>query len=182
MAHEGRSSEDISNELDIPKGELDFIVRINRDGLMFSDEDLPEWAKQEPSAEQPSEMMELKTLGDRFRNIRAESSSSQAPVTNPVRAESAFARVSLEPIQATRISPVPEPRFIEDLSSQVVDETLPNMIQKITETKVFQKALKVLDAERTPSFPVSAANGLKSAAAEVRPFVFRKISATDNLG
>lgn len=48
MAHQGRSVEDIMNEVDLPRAEVEFISKVNRDELTFSEEHLPEWAKAQP--------------------------------------------------------------------------------------------------------------------------------------
>lgn len=48
MAHQGRSIEDIMNEVDLPRAEVEFISKVNRDELTFSEEHLPEWAKHSP--------------------------------------------------------------------------------------------------------------------------------------
>ncbi len=44
LAHRGMSADQIREEIDLPSGELDFIVKINRNQLMFADDDLPAWA------------------------------------------------------------------------------------------------------------------------------------------
>jgi len=48
LAHRGLSVEEIAAQVDLPKGEIEFIAKINRERLMFNEEDLPEWAKVEP--------------------------------------------------------------------------------------------------------------------------------------
>ncbi len=45
LAHQGQSAEEIAQQIDLPKGELEFIAKVNRDQLMFSEEQLPEWAR-----------------------------------------------------------------------------------------------------------------------------------------
>lgn len=47
MAHRGASIEEIVNEVDLSRAEIEFIAKVNRDRLQFSEEDLPEWARGE---------------------------------------------------------------------------------------------------------------------------------------
>jgi hypothetical protein len=44
LSNQGLSFEEISKQVDIPRGELDLIVKVNRDRLLVEDE--PSWAKQ----------------------------------------------------------------------------------------------------------------------------------------
>jgi hypothetical protein len=50
MANQGRSVEDISKKLEIPPGEVEVIVNMNRDQLIFDEGEVPEWAKPETAA------------------------------------------------------------------------------------------------------------------------------------
>lgn len=45
LAHSGASLEDLAKQVDLPRGELEFIASVNRDRLMFTESELPEWAK-----------------------------------------------------------------------------------------------------------------------------------------
>lgn len=49
MAHSGHSIEEILLEVDLPREQVEFIAKVNREKLMFDDEQLPAWA-QEKSA------------------------------------------------------------------------------------------------------------------------------------
>jgi hypothetical protein len=44
MAHQGLSFQEIQQQVDIPHAELDLIVKLNREQLMFSEDHLPAWA------------------------------------------------------------------------------------------------------------------------------------------
>lgn len=43
MAHAGSSLEAIAEEVDIPKSEIEMIIKVNKDRLMFDDNNLPDW-------------------------------------------------------------------------------------------------------------------------------------------
>lgn len=45
LSHQGLSMDEILKQVDIPRSELEFIVKVNREELTFNPELLPEWAK-----------------------------------------------------------------------------------------------------------------------------------------
>lgn len=45
MAHQGIALDEIASQVDLSRGEIEFIAKVNREQLQFSEEDLPEWAK-----------------------------------------------------------------------------------------------------------------------------------------
>lgn len=50
LAHQGLTADEIAKQVDLSQGELEFITKVNRNNLQFSEEALPEWAKEEPTA------------------------------------------------------------------------------------------------------------------------------------
>lgn len=50
LAHKGASVEEIAKQVDLPKGEIEFIASVNRERLMFDENDLPEWARGEATS------------------------------------------------------------------------------------------------------------------------------------
>ncbi len=78
LAHQGLSVEEISKQVDLARGELEFIANVNRQQLQFSESDLPDWAQETTTAEntvtakpesagdsRPEAM--LSNLGSKFR-------------------------------------------------------------------------------------------------------------------
>ena len=47
LAHQGVPLEEIALQVDLSRGEIELIVKVNRNQLQFSEEDLPAWAKHE---------------------------------------------------------------------------------------------------------------------------------------
>lgn len=78
LAHQGHSVEEITAQVDLAQGEIDFIAKVNRDQLQFSEEDLPPWAKEngEGLARDNDEMTQvtqtLSHLGNQFRQASAQ--------------------------------------------------------------------------------------------------------------
>ncbi len=54
MAHQGSSIDEIVGAVDLSRGEIEFIAKVNREQLQFSEEDLPEWAKEESGEMAPA--------------------------------------------------------------------------------------------------------------------------------
>lgn len=50
LAHQGLSVDDIAAQVDLSRGEIEFIAKVNREQLMFCEESLPEWAGEEAQA------------------------------------------------------------------------------------------------------------------------------------
>lgn len=46
MAHAGATAAEIAREVDLTQAEIEFIAKVNRDQLQFSEADLPEWARE----------------------------------------------------------------------------------------------------------------------------------------
>ncbi len=47
LAHQGMSADEIASQVDLSRGEIEFIAKVNKDQLMFCEESLPEWANEE---------------------------------------------------------------------------------------------------------------------------------------
>lgn len=54
LAHQGVSIEEIAAQVDLTRGEVEMIAKVNREQLQFSEEDLPEWAKEEIGLVEPA--------------------------------------------------------------------------------------------------------------------------------
>ncbi len=86
MAHQGFSVEEIMREVDLPRGEIEFISKVNREQLSFREEDLPAWAK-EPEAHQPVAEQSVVTT------LQLESPAQPAPSVPPALTPEAAALV-----------------------------------------------------------------------------------------
>lgn len=130
MAHQGLSVDEIAEQVDLTRAEIEFVTKVNRNQLQFSEEDLPAWATLEsevpvaakpaaaivtPAAAASSISQNLSKLGDRFRqalepsepaaiSIRpvAIKTKSASPIPTPSAAISPLAAsaVPAEPINA----------------------------------------------------------------------------------
>jgi hypothetical protein len=56
MAHQGYTKSEIEKAVDLSTAELDFLIKVNRDSLQFSEEDLPQWVKDQiPNGTNPDD-------------------------------------------------------------------------------------------------------------------------------
>lgn len=55
LAHQGLSPEEISKQVDLSRGEIEFIAKVNKDQLMFCEQSLPDWAQDDSSLESPED-------------------------------------------------------------------------------------------------------------------------------
>ena len=57
LANQGLSLEEIAEQVDLTRGELEFISKVNRENLQFSEADLPAWAH-DGESQMPQELVE----------------------------------------------------------------------------------------------------------------------------
>ncbi len=74
MAHQGLSMQDIQKQTDLPPAELDLIVKLNREQLMFSEDHLPAWVDRHPVEANPQlftaphvDITSLEKMGEEFK-------------------------------------------------------------------------------------------------------------------
>lgn len=165
MAHQGSSIEEIASAVDLSRGEIEFIAKVNRDQLMFNEDALPDWAREEGAGLADSdsdgisidfssafevprvENNNLKKLGDEFR--RAVQDMKESPPTTSV------ASVATAPTQSK-----------------------PTTAPAVTGTTQQATATQATNSQ-TQATTIIEQNGKKMV---VRPLVFPKIDSIDNLG
>jgi hypothetical protein len=206
LAHQGMTSDDISQRIDIPKSELDFIVKVNRNKLMFSEEHLPDWA-QESLATEPeqknnqyrdlSQVFEsfqtptintdnIKKLEDEFRAAIVQSMPTPAPVAPTPTLTPSFEIAS--PTFADSIAANASPSYLAQMANQIKN-SVKEKIQNIGE-EIFAAELEM----NHPMAPMTAAPVAKAPEAPsetqfikqgekeflVRPFKFKKIQKDED--
>lgn len=110
LAHKGLTAREIQKEVDLPEGELDFIVKINRSQLMFSEEQLPAWAEGSSTASVTPEAGEIQSTASTERGL--EGSPADKPEEALAQLGEQFRRVQLSQPKAAGVSirPVEFPR------------------------------------------------------------------------
>jgi flagellar hook-basal body complex protein FliE len=87
MAHSGASIEEIVKEVGLPQSEVEFIAKVNKDQLMFSEEQLPGWVQgvrsdstiSSQASERPSSAEEVVDRASEFIPIQDFSKVFQVP-------------------------------------------------------------------------------------------------------
>lgn len=88
LANQGHSIDEIQEQVDLSRGELDFISKVNRDQLQFSDTDLPDWARQELGIEtETAASPRLENSGARPAMASTNSTSAPAAAATLVEAQ-----------------------------------------------------------------------------------------------
>jgi hypothetical protein len=184
LAHQGMAVEDIAKQVELSKGELEFICKVNRDQLMFNEEQLPSWVKSEITQEiaadpdnffperdmssffevPQADEKALKKLGDDFRKAKMDAEKSESTST------SVLHNFFFEE----------EPEMVKPAPEAVVPPAPPTPAPKVEAA-----APPPPVAEEKPKKPRSApttsiGNGIKHQ--DVRPVQFRKIDLSKNLG
>jgi mannose/fructose/N-acetylgalactosamine-specific phosphotransferase system component IIB len=80
MAHAGMDLHEIVSAVDLPRGEIEMIVKMNRESLQFSVEDLPEWAKAELQTEEPKTAHEF-SVESLIQKTAGPSTASSSSIT-----------------------------------------------------------------------------------------------------
>lgn len=87
LAHAGQSAASIAEQVDLPMGEIEFIVKVNRESLSFREEELPAWAR-EPMADDGAHQEVPPASFDATASVSYASSNpaAAAPVLSPEQA------------------------------------------------------------------------------------------------
>lgn len=85
LAHQGMSALEISRQVDLPMGEIEFIAKINRDGLVFDENQLPIWIRE--SLEQPDSLAVARSLVPPIPRATAETAAASELVPTEPAAE-----------------------------------------------------------------------------------------------
>ncbi len=101
LANKGATVEEIAEEIDLPLSEIELIAKLNKDNLVFDDDSLPEWAKEEEQLSTAPEIeiytpdfsdslksseadySTLKRLGEQFRQACTEYQTQQEAKESP---------------------------------------------------------------------------------------------------
>ncbi len=76
MAHEGKSMTEIMQQVPLPRAELELLLKLNKQQLMFSEDLLPDWLKEK---EQPQQQRQLTGLQHRLSQVEEEFTATQGP-------------------------------------------------------------------------------------------------------
>lgn len=155
LANQGLSTNEICKQVNISAAEIEFIAKVNKNQLMFSEEELPEWAQEAPAPtdnslgeveweENHPSSTSSSTASDKKEVLRKIGEKFQQEMAKP----NTLAEVAA-PTQQQRIAPTPKPAAVPSVQTPApVEES------------------------------VTMANGKL---ATIRPVLFKKINLDQNL-
>ncbi len=169
MAHQGATVEEICLAVDLSRGEVEFIAKVNRDQLQFSEQDLPEWA-QTSNADSSAQT----------QNNSAASLTS--PSIQPMGAASTVAApVHAKEVQDQALSQLGE-QFRRASAPPVASSNLVQAMNFIEKTP----AASIVRPQPATSLPQSGNASMNQGRAfntgEVKRVVFPKVDLSRNLG
>lgn len=185
LAHQGLSVEEISKQVDLARGELEFIANVNRQQLQFSESDLPDWAqettatgtasseKSESAGDSRPEAM-LSNLGSKFRQAL----NGNAFTPEPANSNSDGSAANQADVHATAQT---SPNKVEDvyLSQAVIDGADEFEKNEVIESLPTQSvAAKSVAAAPVENRILNRPNDRNSI---VKKVVFPRIDARNNL-
>ena len=159
LAHQGATVETIRSQVDLPDAELDFLVKMNRQGLTFAEESLPSWAQTQDKRENQDVRDPAREASPTNNTLTEEPSGQNLVFKGSSTLEIPFAR--------------PQTSSIE---------------RRLAESPIFKKASEVLEfSGGSGPEPESSGNEEKSVPVagqqnDVRPFEFPKLDPFGNLG
>lgn len=112
MAHQGQTIDEIAEQVDLSRAEIEFVAKVNRNQLQFSEEDLPEWAKASmASVEQPAAVPRPTLATMKSRDLPAKASLSQLgdKFRQATRGSSEPAESLSVPTPTMTVTPIPAP-------------------------------------------------------------------------
>lgn len=188
LAHQGLSFDEIAKQVDLSRGEIEFIAKVNKDQLMFCEESLPEWI-QDPQAD-------LQTASG------SHDISSMAPVETAATFEMPATAPLFAPISARDLSsafevPQNDQNALKKLGeafkaactdANIIDDSVKSQNNPfVSEVPATPLHIPVVTANRTassntapaPAKPVQVNN---SKTPNIRPVEFRRIDMAKDLG
>lgn len=129
LAHQGLSADQIALQVDLSRGEIEMIAKVNKDQLMFCEDSLPEWVGDEAKAtgEEPDQMQAV----DLKRSLQREPIPEFNEVIKPffeAPAKTETASPKSEEQNAKALKKLGEAfKAAESIKAKAVDATGPNI-------------------------------------------------------
>ena len=163
MAHQGATVEEICAAVELSRGEIEFIAKVNRDQLQFSEQDLPEWAQNSTDLQESA----VESSGFKLTTPAIQ----PQPVTAPVHAKEVQSQALSQLGEQFRRASIPS------LNNSLAGEI--SFVEK-------SRPKEVARPQPTTSLPQSGSASMNQGRAfntgEVKRVVFPKVDISKNLG
>ncbi|MNJ92670.1 hypothetical protein D3C87_103440 [compost metagenome] len=163
LAHQGLSVEEISKQVDLAVGEIEFIAKVNKDQLMFCEESLPEWAQGMTSETEETEENEMSFMSPLQREAPVDMS---AVFEVPRNDQNALKKLGEAFKAACDEATVQNNQKPSNLGAK-----MPEFVELFTQSNKASAPAEMVAPEK-PAEPVS----------NIRPVQFRRVDMTRDLG
>ncbi|MFS4458385.1 DUF2802 domain-containing protein [Bdellovibrio sp. HCB2-146] len=82
LAHQGMSVDEIAGQVDLSRGEIEFIAKVNRDQLMFCEDSLPEWVGEEAQIDKSHDLSDVDNISFMQQPLQKESGSNVSDLSS----------------------------------------------------------------------------------------------------
>jgi hypothetical protein len=83
LAHQGFSADQIGQKIDLSMAEIEMIIKMNRDHLQFSEENLPAWINTDTSSDNERQSQEVAEFSAQLKKMNQSISSTAFEVESP---------------------------------------------------------------------------------------------------
>lgn len=196
LAHQGVALEEIAKQVELSRGELEFICKVNRDQLMFSEDSLPSWVKNEITAPTEEPSLELDSVdnladafGDRDMSAFFEVPKADEAALQKLGEEFRKAKIEGEKVEESRTSALKNFFFEDEDEAATAMMTTPLATEPPVQAPMPQVEVQmpmptiqtaVAPAVTKPTAPRASTVTVRTQ--EVRPVQFRKIDLAKTLG
>lgn len=161
LAHQGVPTSEILNQVDLSQAEVEFIAKVNKDQLMFSEQDLPEWVTQEISMTQAPQQAQTQE-----EKPAQQVQETTMPFIETPQDEATLRRLGEEFKRAVQMA--------ERTSN--LSHTSQNQFQLSEQSFMEIDVDKQAPVKKAPTFVTSTGTNTKGQTVEVRPFEFKRIN------
>lgn len=187
LAHQGKSVEEIIQAVDLTRGEIEFIAKVNKEQLMFCEQSLPEWANDESLLSETNQKSSLDDVDDMsfmnpLQKETPESKLSPLEMSNvfevPKNDQEALKKIgdafkaACREVEAQEEEKTPAQKTAQNMSA------IFNMTQNIAQNFLGEKP--------TPATPTATTNVVRKPTKylgdpEIRPVQFPRIESVKNM-
>lgn len=180
LAHQGLSVDEIAGQVDLSRGEIEFIAKVNRDQLMFCEESLPEWVQQDelaPTSAASGDMSDVDHMSF-MTPLQREAPQDLSGAFEIPKAD----QDSLKKLGDAFKAACQEVQEQEEASQQTANNVsaLFSVTQNIAQTFLSEKPIPSTPTAATSVVTAKPINTQKEAV--IRPVEFRRIDMTKDLG
>lgn len=176
LAHQGLSVDEIASQVDLSRGEIEFIAKVNKDQLMFCEDSLPEWIQDDAETAAPQPQSDLSDVDNIsfMTPLHRESVQDMSTVFEVPKTDQEALKKLGDAFKAACLEVKEQEEAAQQTANNV--SALFNVTQNMAQTFLSEKPTPAAPT----ATPIAATKGKKDGV--VRPVEFRRIDMTKDLG